>query len=207
MKQNIKNSNTGNRIVGRLAAPCLRLAGAGEKKKTVIAVCLIAVMLLMWVRLLVKKGPQSVGAAEIAEVASRQMSPELKISFIELPKVAGRNDMLTRDFFTASNWQDFVGGIEGNSGGVKEVSVVPKDGSEETISRVAGKLRLEAIVQGENPRAFINDKLLSVGDRLFVGDGINKYECEVTKIEETKVVIRCGQAEVTLRLTQTLIDN
>jgi hypothetical protein len=199
MKQNLKNSNSrDNRILGRLAA---------EKKKTVIAVCLIAVMILMWVRLLVKKGPQSAAAAETAEVTDRHTGPELKVSFIELPKVAGRNDVLTRDFFTAGNWQDFEGGAEGNSGGMKEVSVVPKDGSEETISRVAGKLRLEAIVLGENPRAFINDKLLSAGDKLVIEDGLNKYECEVTKIEETKVVIRCGQAEVTLRLTQTLIDN
>jgi hypothetical protein len=199
MKQNLKNSNGGgNRILGRLAA---------EKKKTVIAVCLITVMILMWVRLLGKKGPQSAKAAETAEVTAVQTSPELKISFIELPKVASRNDVLTRDFFTASNWQDFVGGREGNSDGMKEVSVVPRDGSEETIRLVAGRLRLEAIVLGENPRAFINDKLLSVGDKLFIGDGINTYECEVAKIEETKVFIRCGEAEVTLRLTQTLINN
>jgi ADP-ribose pyrophosphatase YjhB (NUDIX family) len=199
MKQNLKNNGSrGNRIAGRLAA---------EKKKTVIAVCLIAVMILMWVRLLVKKGPQNAVASETAEETAVQTNPELKISFIELPKVTGRNDALTKDFFTVSNWQDFAAGREGNSGGIKEVSVVPRDGSEETISRVAGKLRLEAIVEGENPRAFINDKLLSVGDKLFIGDGINTYECEVVKIEETKVVIRCGQAEVTLRLTQTLINN
>jgi hypothetical protein len=200
MKQNLKNNGSrNNRILGRLLA---------EKKKTVIAVCLITVMILMWVRLLVKKGPQSAEAAVMTqEVTDRQTSPELKVSFIELPKIAGRNNILTRDFFTVSNWQDFVAGREGNSGGIKEVSVVPRDGSEETIRQIAGKLRLEAIVQGENPHAFINDKLLSVGDKLFIGDGINTHECEVVKIEETKVVIRCGQAEVTLRLTQTFINN
>lgn len=202
MKQNPKkNGNKDNRILGRLAA---------EKKKTVIAACLIAVMILMWVRLLGKKGPQSAEAAEAVnttEVTAVQTSPELKVSFIELPKVAGRNDVLTRDFFNVSNWQDFVGGGEVNSGGMKEVSVVPTDGSEETIRLVAARLKLEAIVQGESPRAFINDKLLSVGDKLFVGDGINTYECEVAKIEETKVVIKCGQAEVILRLTQMLINN
>jgi hypothetical protein len=199
MKQNLKNNESrDNRILARLAA---------EKKKSIIAVCLIVVMILMWVRLFVKKGPQSAEAAETAQVTAGQTGPELKVSFIKLPNVAGRNDMLTRDFFTVSNWQDFVAGREGNSGGIKEVSVVPNGGSEETIRLVAGRLRLEAIVLGENPRAFINDKLLSVGDKLLIEDGINMYECEVAKIEETKVVIRCGQAEVTLNLKQTLINN
>ncbi len=45
---------------------------------------------------------------------------------------------------------------------------------------------------GENPRAFINDRHLSVGDKLFIGDGINTCECKVTAIEGDTVFIRCG---------------
>ena len=80
-----------------------------------------------------------------------------------------------------------------------------RNDSEEITRRVAESLKLDAIVLGENPRAFINDKLLSVGDRLFLRDGTSTYECEVTKIEENAVSIKCGQAEVTLRLAQTSI--
>jgi hypothetical protein len=198
MKQNLKNGGSGgNRIFGRLAA---------EKKKTVIAVCLITAMVFMWVRVLGRKGPQSANAAVMAqEVTDGQTKPELKISFMELPKVEGRNDVLTRDFFAVGSWRDFMRGGEGKSGGIEEVSVVSRNGGEETVRRVAEKLKLEAIVLGENPRAFINDKLLSVGDKLFVRDGTNTYECEVAKIEENMVFIRCGEAEVTLRLTQTSI--
>ena len=127
------------------------------------------------------------------------------LSFIELPKVKGRNDVLTRDFFAVDSWQGFMRG--GNSNGFGEVSFVSKNGSEEVVKRVAEKLKLEAIVSGQNPRAFINDKLLSVGDKLFVRDGIDMYECEVTEIEETEVFIRCGEAEITLRLKQrSIID-
>jgi hypothetical protein len=198
MKQNLKNGGSGgNRIFGRLAA---------EKKKTAIAVCLITAMFFMWVKVLGRKGPQSANAAIVAqEVTDGQTKPELKISFMELPKVEGRNDVLTRDFFAVGNWRDFMRGGEGKSGGIEEVSVVSRNGGEETVRRVAEKLKLEAIVLGENPRAFINDKLLSVGDKLFVRDGTNTYECEVAKIEENMVFIRCGEAEVTLRLTQTSI--
>jgi len=198
MKQNLRNSdNRSNRIFSRLAA---------GKKKTVIAVCLITVMVFMWVRVLGRKGPQSANAAVMGqEVTDGQTKPELKISFIELPKVEGRNDVLTRDFFAVGNWRDFMRGGEGKSGGIEEVSVVSRNGGEETARRVAEKLKLEAIVLGKNPLAIINDKRLSVGDKLFVRDGINTYECEVAKIEENTVFIRCGEAEVTLRLTQTSI--
>jgi hypothetical protein len=198
MKQNLRNSvNKSNRVFDRLAA---------EKKKTVIAVCLIAVMVFMWVRVLGRKGPQSANAAiTTQEITGGQMRPELKVSFIELPKVEGRNDVLTRDFFAVGSWRDFMRSREGKSGGVEEVSIVSRNGGEEIVRRVAEKLKLEAIVLGENPRAFINDKLLSVGDKLFVRDGLDTYECEVAEVEENMVSVRCGEAEVTLRLTQTLI--
>ncbi len=200
MKQDLKNGGSGgNRLFSRLAA---------EKKKTVIAVCLITVMFFMWVRVLGRKGPQSANAAVMTQgVTKGQTNPELKISFMELPKVEGRNDVLTRDFFAVGSWRDFVEGGEGKSGGIEEVSVVSRDGREETVRRVAEKLKLEAIVLGENPQAFINDKLLLVGDKLFIRDGTDTYECEVAKIEENTVFIRCGETEVTLRLAQTSINN
>jgi hypothetical protein len=200
MKQNLRNSvNKSNRIFDRLAT---------EKKKTVIAVCLITVMVLMWVRVLGRKGPQSANAAETAEVTAGQMSPELKVSFIELPKVKGRNDVLTRDFFAVSDWQDFMRGGEGKLIDDGRGMMDDKRGGNEEIARwVAVKLKLEAIVLGENPQAFINDKLLLVGDKLFIRDGTSTYECEITKIEENTVFIKCGEAKVTLRLTQTSINN
>lgn len=198
MKQNLRNSgNRSNRIFGRLAA---------EKKKTVIAVCLITVMVFMWVRVLGRKGPQSTNAAEAAEVTEGQMNSKLKISFMELPKVEGRNDVLTRDFFAVGSWRDFMRGGEGKL--IDDGRGMMDDrgeGGEETARRVAEKLKLEAIVLGKNPLAIINDKRLSVGDKLFVRDGTNTYECEVAEIKENMVSIRCGEAEVTLRLTQTSI--
>jgi hypothetical protein len=201
MKQNLRNSdNKNNRVFGRLAA---------EKKRTVIAVCLITVMVFMWVRVLGRKGPQSANAAVVAqEVTEGQMNSKLNVSFMELPKVKGRNDVLTRDFFAVGSWRDFMRGGEGKSGGIEEVSVVSRDGSEETVRRVAGKLKLEAIMLGKNPLAIINDMRLSVGDKLFVRDETSTYECEVTEIKEDAVSIRCGETEITLRLTQTpIIDN
>jgi hypothetical protein len=170
---------------------------AAQKKKTVMALCLIALMVFMWVKMLGGKTPQSAGAAQMAQGANLVGSgsnSELKISFVELPKVKGRNDVLARDFFAAGGWRDFVG--DG------EVGVVSRDGSEEVSTRVAEKLKLEAIGLGENPQAFINGKLLAVGDKLLVRDGVNMRECEVVGIGESTVVIRCGEAEIKLKLAR-----
>ena len=188
MKQNVRDNSSGpNRIMSQLAA---------EKKKTITALCLIAVMVFMWVKVLGGKTPQSAEATLMAQKANldtSRVNSELKISFIELPKVKGRNDVLTRDFFAADGWQVMRGG---------EVNVVSKDGSEGVVTRIAKKLNLEAIGLGKNPQAFINDKLLSVGDKLLVRDGVNTYECEVIGIEENTVSVRYGEVEIQLKLAQ-----
>jgi hypothetical protein len=195
MKQGVKNNGNGtNRLVSRLAA---------EKKKTVTAFCLIALMVFMWARVLSKKTPAIAAALGPEDVVSGSDS-ELNISFIELPKVAGRNDVLTRDFFAAGGWKDFIRDGEGSNVAGTEVSVVSKDGEEEIVRKVAEKLKLEAIGLDGNPQAFINNKLLSVGDKLLVRDGGNTYECEVMAIEENVVLIKCGDAEITLKVTKAV---
>jgi hypothetical protein len=195
MKQyTTNNGNRANRLVGRLAA---------EKKKTVIAFCLIGVMVFMWARVLGKKTPQGAEARDLTRSAmSGQSSSELKISFVELPKVEGRNDVLTRDVFAADDWQEFAKSGVGNSNGIKEVNVFSKGVSEEVVRRVADKLKLEAIGLSEKPEVFINDKLLTIGGKLFIKEGVETYECEVVGIEQNTVLIRCGEAEIKLKLMQ-----
>lgn len=196
MRQNARNSgNIANRLFNQLAV---------QKKKTVLALCLITLMAFMWIRVLTRKAPQAAKAGLLAGQmdVETQSEPELKISFIELPQAAGRNDVITRDFFDSDGWQDFVDGQGQKSTGVEEVDIVSKEGDQEVIRRVAEKLNLEAIVLSENPQAFINDKLLSVGDKTLIGDGTNRYECEVVEIKENTVVMRCRESKITLKLTQ-----
>ena len=185
MRAEPKNSGDGaNMLFSRLAA---------EKKKTVMAIGLIAVMVFMWAKVLGGGGPKSAKAALTGQksMSAEKSDSQLKISFVELPEVKGRNDVLTRDFFTA-----------GKSGDIKEVGIDYRDGNEEFVRRIAEKLRLEAIVMDENPQAFINDKLLRVGDKLLTGDGVDTYECEVVGIEENTVFIMCGEAKITLKISK-----
>ena len=196
MRQNARNSgNIANRLFNQLAV---------QKKKTVLALCLITLMAFMWIRVLISKAPQAANAGLLAGQmdVETQSEPELKISFIELPQAEGRNDVITRDFFDSDGWQDFVDGQGRKSAGVEEVDIISKEGDQEVIRKVAEKLNLEAIVLSENPQAFINDKLLSVGDKTLIGDGTNRYECEVVEIKENTVVMRCRESRITLKLTQ-----
>jgi len=197
MKRNMTNAGSGaNQLLSRLAA---------EKKKAVLALGLIALMAFMWVRVLGRKTPATANAASAAQhVDSKgQSNSQIKISFIELPKVAGRNDVMTRDFFDPGGWHGFTKDREGRNQAGNEVNHVSTDATGEVITQIAQKLQLEAIiVLGENPQAFINDKLLSVGDKLLVKDGANTYECEVVEIQERTVFIRCREAQIKLELKQ-----
>jgi hypothetical protein len=197
MRQNAENnSRLGNRLFYHLVA---------EKKKAALALCLIALMAFMWIKVLTKTSPKAADAAIITELMNNmetQSETELKISFIELPRVAGRNDVIARDFFASNGWQNFVGGRGTKSVAVEEIDIVSKDDDHEVIRKVAENLKLEAIVSSENPLAFINDEVLRVGDKLFVSDGIDRYECEVVEIKENTVVMKCRESKITLKMTQ-----
>ena len=197
MRQNPGNNNNAlNAFVNRIVE---------EKAKSVTAFCLIALMVFMWVRVIGRKTPATAEAtsAQDANSYTSQADSDLRISFIELPRIKGRNDALKRDFFTVDDWQGFLNGRD-NLISIEDADAASKDDAEETIRRVAGKLKLQAIWLGQSPQAFINDKLLSAGDKLSVRDGDNVYECTITGIEENKVSVKFGKAEFTLKLIQAV---
>jgi hypothetical protein len=195
MRRNPKNnSQHGSHIFQHLVA---------EKKKVVLALALIVLMLVMWIKVLTKTSPKTAEAGLIAELIEKQnqTESEIKLSFIELPQIEGRNDSITRDFFASDNWQAFIGNGH-KSVGVEDINIVSKDNDQEVIRKVAENLKLEAIVSGKDPLAFINDKVMRAGDKLFVSDGIDTYECEVVEIKENTVVMKCRESQITLKMTQ-----
>ncbi|MHC4475329.1 MAG: hypothetical protein ACYTEL_06780 [Planctomycetota bacterium] len=198
MKQNVRNnSSAARRVVGHLAA---------EKKKAVVAFGLITVMAIMWVRVLTRQGPDSAGAApgqSQADVGGSGEDSQLQISFVELPKTPGRNDVLSRDFFDCQRWRHFRDARSGDLG-AGQVNVVSQNGSDQIMRQIAAKLKLLAISTESNPYAYINDRLLAVGDKLPVKEGDNTYEFEVTVIEANAVHLRCRDSEIRLELSNVM---
>jgi hypothetical protein len=156
-----------------------------------------------------KKTPEAAGAGTAPGQVSvgQQSNRELKISFIELPRVVGRHDVINRDFFTSNNWRYFIERQRKRSG-IEEVNMLSRDVNEEVIRKVAEKLKLEAVMVSENPQASINGNVVMVGSKMLIGDGIDKFECDVVAIKENTVVLKCKEAEIVLKLEQeSMTDN
>ncbi len=187
MQENRNNpAGIANRAIGRFVA---------ENKKGVVALSLVCIMLFMWGKMLLGENPKSAEGTETSQrMINVKPAEEPEVVFIELPKVVGRNDILTRDFFR----------MDGKSlGQTTKVSTVSKDDDKDYIRRIARKLKLEAISLGQFPQTFINNKLLPVGGKLLVKDGANTYECEIVEIKQNTVLIRCKESEITLKFRNT----
>lgn len=181
------NDSTFDRIMGKMAA---------EKKKTVFAICLITVMVFMWIRVLGGKGPDESGAAVTAQQAAGQKPAdefEMEILPVELPEVKGRNDELSKDFFSPDDQ---------SKASASEVKVDSESDNEELVKQIAAKLQLEAIISGKNRQAFINNEIYNAGDNISIVAGENSYNCEVIEIKENEVLMRFEQSEIKLKLAQ-----
>lgn len=184
-------------LFGRLAA---------GKKKSITAICLIMVMVFMWSRVLINKKVQSADASIVTgETAGTGSKEGSKISFVEPPSVKGRNDVLTRDSFAVDNWTDFVR-TQGGGYGSDGKGNITSNGNE-AIGGIAEKMKLEVIEVDKIPRAFINGRLLSEGDKFLVEYGDGNCECKVIKIERNTVTVKCGESEVRLNLAQEVEIN
>jgi len=173
---------------------------AADKKKSIMAFGLIALMLFMWIRVFTGNGPQETkGAVQMQELKTNEKLPTAKINFIDLPEVQGKNDELTRDFFSASGWDAFP--INGKqTANTAEVELVSENGNKQDVMRISRKLNLEAIETGAKPRVFINNKSLLMGEKLKVRDGEKVYEFEVTGIQQNEALLRCEGVKLKLKL-------
>lgn len=194
MRQNAKNNNT-ERIITQMII---------EKKKVVMALCLVAIMVLMWARVILKKAPKAAAAAQKTDQndVEKDSGSDVDVTYIKLPQIEGRNDAITRDFFASNGWGDFFKKDGESSNDNIEVDGVSASDIEEIKRIVKDKLKLEAIGLGGNSRALINDKMLSKGEKISIRDRNREYECEVIEIRADSVVISCQETEVVLNLTK-----
>lgn len=194
MKQNAEN-NKAEKIVTHMIF---------EKKKVVLALCLVLIMVLMWVRVIMKKAPESAEAAQKTDQndVKNESGTDVEVTFVELPQIEGRNDVITRDFFASNGWGDFVEKESKSSNDNIEVDVVPSSDIEEIKRIVKDKLKLEAIGLGGKSQVLINDKMLSRGEKISISERNREYVCEVIEIRSDSVVIRCQETEVVLNLTE-----
>jgi hypothetical protein len=196
-----------NRHISAAARILDRLRMGG--KKTVVACALVSIMLFMWARVLIGHRPAAADAASPSRAgATVPDRGAVKVTLVELPKTPGRHDTIARDFFAAPEGS-FIrrDTADHNTGTEKEVPIVSLSNVQEVIQRVARKLKLEAVLWSESPRAFLNDQLLAVGSKLTVKDGTASFEFEVLQIYMDSVLVGCDDMQLTLKLAQNLEGN
>lgn len=190
-----KNRGSASQIVNYLVR---------DGKKTGIAITLVVVMAIMWLRVLSGQKPKSAEArANTTQTEEGTSKKTTRVRFVELPVETGRNDRIHRDFFTAQDWGRFsVVSKSRSTGSVKEVQTVASNRKEEVITRLAKTLRLEVVVLlNENPQAVINERTVSIGGTFALKDGADVYEFEVVQIEEDTVLVQCEDRQFLLKLS------
>ncbi|MDO8303427.1 MAG: hypothetical protein Q7T18_09310 [Sedimentisphaerales bacterium] len=196
MKQKAKKIG-GNQVMKNLMA---------EKKKIIIASLLIGVMAVMWGRIFFKKdgvpAAATAMAIQAAAVEETPSQPKVKMTYVELPQVKGRNDTLARDVFAAGGWQGLVAVANNAPQSTHRVKSSHEQLSDRVNEMIGKELRLDAILSGKNPQAYVGGTLVSPGGKLIVKQEGENYEFRVVAIRENEVVLVCKGVQVKLIMTR-----
>jgi len=174
--------------------------------KTAAAICLMALMGVLWLRVLTRgrSGPSAAEAASAAEVSvAAQPAAPLRIVPVTLPVVQGRNDVLTRDFFSSANWPGFLQSDKKPQADLSEQQQLEKQ--RQDFDAMAKTINLDAIIQasGDQPaRVCVEGKVLSQGQTLTIKRPSENYELTVSEIGEYQVVLTWNQWSVILKMAQ-----
>ncbi len=143
-----------------------------DKKKLGIMICALAIGLLLWGRLLLQGVPRTATAEDPVKQTraadnsdtevdkSMVASKPLPVVHIDLPASPGR-DLFGLD---PSRYRRTPGGSQNNNR--PKLAQITTDGDPRmaAVREEAMELRLESVLTGSQPRAYINGQLLKPGD-------------------------------------------
>jgi hypothetical protein len=177
---------------------------------------LLAFMVILWGRVLLKgkSSPASAAAQEASDaqqlLRAAQSESQVDIKEIALPELAGRNDTLSHDMFRTENWAAF--GLAESNDTQKGAAQVGAAGDstqmahQTRLEKIAQRLVLEAVIQDDQGRpwkAFVEDKILSVGSTLTVKEGPDQYVLTLDEISENQVSFSWNKLSVVLEMAET----
>lgn len=202
MNSKIQNVNNASDLLGGFGA---------DRKKMIIAAALISLMIFMWVRVILSsRVGNDVSAADAETQAvienTQQSIEEIKIDYIELDVIAGRNDKLSRNFFDADNFNAFPLDPDGGYvGGSKSQKTNISQDQSRIIDQIAQTMKVDAIIVEDasgKGEVFIEERLLSNGSTFEVEHKGRIYEFEVMEVFESKVVLKWEDVTVTINMSQ-----
>ncbi|MBW8034669.1 MAG: hypothetical protein FVQ79_03145 [Planctomycetes bacterium] len=176
-------------------------------KKTVIAIGLILVMVFMWGRLLFSDGSDVKNAKgntmPLIPPAGSVQSVS-KLERVELPVIAGRNDMITHDMFSKAEWASSTG--QKTTVESKSIAGMDAKTQEMRIRHIASTLELGAIidgVKGASKEAFVDGELVSGGSKLMVRRSGRAYEFTVEDIMRDRVILKWHEFTIAIKMSET----
>lgn len=200
-------SNSGKVQSGRIpVAVSLR----DVSPKTIAMVALLGVMGILWGRVLLKDGPEKAAAGQVESSLAQQgiqseQPVSLEIESIELPQISGRNDCLTNNFFVANDWNALrLNGNVNNEINTSDDSI--ERALKLKLEQISKRLTLEAVIKdggGTPHQAFIDGKILSVGNTLTVQEGPDQYVLTLKNISENEVTFSWNKVSVVLKIPET----
>jgi hypothetical protein len=183
---------------------------AVARKKVIIAGCLLLVMGGLWIRVFAKKGGKNIPAKANAvtveknttDTAVKSASRGAALRYINIEVVKGRNDALVRDVFSQKPWigKDYKHITTSTDSWANDQKILKED-----IRSAAKKLKLEAIIMGQERKLseiFINNKLVPEGSDFPIRHDGRIFRFTVTEVGPEKVVLKCLDVEVTLKMSQ-----
>ena len=187
--------------------PNIPKTGAGkmsaEKKKTVIALALILIMASLWVKNVMKKNSICDAQALLMAQQNTEVPKEPKFSYVELPEMKDRHDVISRNVFVTNRWKGFR--REGDMGNDYWTAQALSGGQAEgfnSIERVVQEMSLGAIVLGAEPRAFIGGQMVRSGEKFTFKYSHQSYEFKMLKIYDDKVELECDGTIVVKKIKQ-----
>ena len=168
-----------------------------DKKKLSLMIALSAVLLLLWGRLMLKRGSPKTAVAEpeAAAVETDQASPpkpvttkDYPVVYVDLPRSVDRDIFR----FRIDRYRQ-AGAVQDIDDGEKSPPKSPDNGMDvEEVRKWAESLELQAAVLGDEPKVMISDRVYRLGDR------INGFV--VKSVRSRSVVLANGHIEINLEM-------
>lgn len=161
-----------------------------NNKKLILAISLLAVMAIMWIRVFIG-GPKTISDADAVAVDNHDMQNSqekdcLRLRYHSLPFVMGRDDVLSRDLFSRKPWKE-----KKDSRGGEPIVCSEEIASDSDIavgiSDILGS-KLKAVLSGSE--AFIDDKFYHIGDVLEINYLDKYYKLKIADIEDESVTFK-----------------
>lgn len=198
----MKTTATGKNVLVRQFKVAFSING-----KVVMSVGLVLVLAFMWGRLLFW------GGLDVNEAKGNTISvirPAVSVQSVsnlervELPVIAGRNDVITHDMFSRAGWASSKNqkpSVESRS-----IAGIDAKSQEMRIRQIASSLDFGTIidgVKGEGDDAFVDGELVSVGSKLRVWCSDSVYDFTVEDVTRDKVVLKSNEFTISIKMSES----